>query len=98
PSTFNHGAGAENGSFSLTSPTGFRWSASATFGWLHTTSPGTGNGIGNHTVDVNADPSSRSGMLTIAGQTFTVTQVVDLPTVANSGPHRSVAAGTVVAF
>ena len=44
--------------------------------WLHITSGASGSGGGNvgYSVDANTSTSSRSGTLTVAGQTFTVTQ------------------------
>ena len=41
--------------------------------WLHTTSSGTGNGLATFTFDANSG-ATRSGTLTIAGLTLTVTQ------------------------
>jgi hypothetical protein len=52
------------------------WTASSGVTWMTITSgaSGTGNGpVGFH-VDANPDPSPRTGTLTIAGQTLTVTQ------------------------
>ena len=62
------------------------WSASANASWLHTTSTGSGiGGLATFTFDANTGVT-RSGTLTIAGETLTVTQA------AGSG---YVAAGTV---
>ena len=49
------------------------WSATANASWLHTSSSGTGNGLATFTFDANTGPT-RTGTLTIAGQTLTVTQ------------------------
>ena len=49
------------------------WSATANASWLHTTASGTGNGLATFTFDANSG-ATRSGTLTIAGQTLTVTQ------------------------
>ena len=49
------------------------WSATSNASWLHTTSSGTGNGLATFTFDANSG-GTRSGTLTIAGQTLTVTQ------------------------
>ena len=48
-------------------------SATSNASWLHTTASGTGNGLAAFTFDANAGPT-RSGTLTIAGDTLTVTQ------------------------
>src|SRR5262245_36178027 len=49
------------------------WSASSNAPWLHTSATGTGNGLATFTLDANPG-ATRSGTLTIAGQTLTVTQ------------------------
>jgi hypothetical protein len=51
------------------------WTAGANDSWLHISSgsSGSGNGVVTYTVDANAG-SLRSGTLTVAGYTFTVTQ------------------------
>ena len=49
------------------------WTATSNVSWLHTTSSGTGNGLAIFTFDANMG-ATRSGTLTIAGQTLTVTQ------------------------
>ena len=53
------------------------WTASSNVSWISInsdSSSGTGNGTVDYSVSVNTSESSRSGTLTIAGQTFTVTQ------------------------
>ena len=49
------------------------WSAVANAAWLRTTASGTGNGLATFTFDANTG-ATRTGTLTIAGQTLTVTQ------------------------
>ena len=49
------------------------WTATASASWLHTTSAGNGNGLATFTFDANTG-ATRSGTLTIAGETLTVTQ------------------------
>ncbi len=49
------------------------WAAAANASWLHTTSSGSGNGLAIINFDANTGPT-RTGTLTIAGQTLTVTQ------------------------
>jgi sugar lactone lactonase YvrE len=49
------------------------WSASANAPWLHTSATGTGNGLATLSYDANPG-ATRSGTLTIAGLTLTVTQ------------------------
>lgn len=52
------------------------WNAVSNSGWLTITSgaSGTGNGHVNFAVTANPDPAPRTGALTIAGLTFTVSQ------------------------
>ena len=49
------------------------WTATVNDSWLHTVSSGTGSGLATFFFDVNTGPT-RSGTLTIAGETLTVTQ------------------------
>jgi streptogramin lyase len=58
------------------------WSASANDTWLHTSASGTGNGLATLTFDANPG-ATRSGTLTIAGQTLTVTQAGSTYVAAN---------------
>jgi hypothetical protein len=67
-------ASGGSGSVNVTCGAGCTWSASSGATWLHTSSSGSGNGTATYTVDANTGTSSRSGTLTIAGQTFTVSQ------------------------
>src|SRR5262249_13304310 len=49
------------------------WSATSNAPWLHSSSKGTGSGLATLTFDANPG-ATRSGTLTIAGLTLTVTQ------------------------
>ena len=49
------------------------WTATANASWLHTTASGSASGLAIFTFDVNTGPT-RTGTLTIAGATLTVTQ------------------------
>jgi hypothetical protein len=70
------GDAVSGGPVAVTAPPGCGWTSTANAGWLHITSgaSGSGNGSVAFTVDSFAG-ASRTGTLTIAGQTFTVTQV-----------------------
>ena len=77
PTSENVAAGGGNGNIAVNSPAGCAWTAAANADWLSITapSPAAGNGPGN--VTYAAAPNSgaqRTGTLTVAGQTFTVTQ------------------------
>ena len=49
------------------------WSVTSNASWLHSTSSGSGNGRAVISFDANSGPT-RTGTLTVAGQTLTVTQ------------------------
>ncbi len=65
-----------NASVNVTSPTGCSWTAVSNASWITIESgaSGTGNGTVRYSVSENAATTSRVGTITIAGQTFTVTQ------------------------
>ncbi len=74
-----------NGSVNVTANCGCGWLAtvdSSGSGWISITSgsAGSGNGTLYYSVFANTSTSQRSGTLTIAGQTFTVTQDGATPT------------------
>ena len=60
----------------MTTTAGCPWSAGSLDPWLTITSGANGNGVGTVTFTIaqHVEPTARTGMLTIAGQTFTVTQ------------------------
>ena len=62
------------------------WTATANASWLHTTSSGTGNGLAIFTFDANSG-ATRSGTLTIAGLTLTVTQAGSSYVAGQPGHH-----------
>ncbi len=70
---------------------GCAWTAASNNSWITITagSSGTGNGTVNYTVAANAATSQRTGSMTIAGLTFTVTQAAapsaTAPTITNGG-------------
>jgi hypothetical protein len=65
-----------SGSVSLTAGSGCSWTAQSNATWITITSPTTGTGNKSITYNVQADTgtTSRTGTLTVAGKTFTVTQ------------------------
>lgn len=64
------------------------WTASTPASFIHITSggSGTGNGSVQYSVDANAGPSIRSGVITIGGQTFTVYQGINFLDVPLNDP------------
>ncbi|MDQ4122643.1 MAG: LamG domain-containing protein [Acidobacteriota bacterium] len=72
------GGGGGNGSFDITTQSGCWWLAKSNDSWISITS-GAGNGIlGNgsvaYTAAANSSSNPRTGTITVAGQTFTITQ------------------------
>jgi hypothetical protein len=73
------GAGSGVGSVNVTAGTGCSWMATANASWLSITAgfTGSGNGSVSYSFAANTATTSRSGTLTIAGQTFTVNQAAN---------------------
>ena len=68
--------GAQNLTVAVSAGSGCAWTASENVGWLDIRSGSSGTGNGTVTFNVSSTGNStRTGTLTIAGQTFTVTQV-----------------------
>jgi len=75
PSSQNFTAAGGNGTITVTTAAGCAWNASESLSWVSNLSPASGNGNGSVTYSVAANAgSARSGTMTVAGQTFTVTQ------------------------
>jgi hypothetical protein len=72
-------AAGGTGSTAVTTTSGCAWSASADVGWLSITgaSSGTGAGKVSFSAAANSTTGPRMGTLTIAGETFTVTQAAN---------------------
>ncbi len=69
------GAGGDGGPISVTAPGGCSWTAVSNVSWATITSSASGSGNGTVTFTVSANPNGpRNGTLTIAGQTFQITQ------------------------
>jgi hypothetical protein len=83
-----------SGLVNISTTVGCLWSASASVPWLSITgaTSGTGAGTLNFSVTPNATTAVRTGTLTIAGQTFTVTQAAAECTFSISRDSDSVAA------
>ena len=77
PTSANVVAGGGGGGVSVTGVAGCGWTAVSNAAWITVNAgseAGTGNGTVNYAVAANPLTSSREGTLTIAGQTFTVSQ------------------------
>lgn len=76
PTTASYAANASSGSVAVTASSGCSWTATSNASWLTITSGSSGSGSGNvgYSVAANTTSSPRTGTLTIAGRTFTVSQ------------------------
>ncbi len=75
PTSQAFSSGGGTGSVEITPlPCYDSWTAASTANWITVTSGGSGTGTGTVVYSVSASASARTGFLTIAGQTFTVTQ------------------------
>ncbi len=99
PTTFSVGASGGTRSLAITSSAGCPWTAASNAEWITITSGANGTGSGTVTLSVAPDSGpSRSGTVTVAGQTVTITQgdgctfaiSPDSQSVASSGGNGSV--------
>jgi hypothetical protein len=70
-------SGSGTGSVTVTIPGSYSWTTASNASWITITAPTgvvTGNGTVSYSVAANGTGSPRTGTLTIAGQTYTVTQ------------------------
>lgn len=68
------GAGTATGSLTVSAGAACAWGAMSQASWITTTSCGSGSGAVTYTVAANPDTTSRTGTLTVGGQTVTITQ------------------------
>jgi len=78
PTVSSYSASAGSGIVNVTAAGGCPWTAVSNAAWIVITAgaSGTGNGTVSYTVAANGSNSPRSGTVTIAGLTLTVTQTV----------------------
>ncbi len=76
PTSQNLGASASTNTVNVTASAGCAWTATSNDPFLSINSgaSGSGNGTVTYTIAANPTTSQRTGTLTVAGQTFTVTQ------------------------
>ncbi|MEP7342896.1 MAG: reprolysin-like metallopeptidase [Acidobacteriota bacterium] len=88
-----------SGSVAVTAGTGCAWTAISIDLWINVTSgsAGSGNGTVGYTVAANTG-AARTGTITIAGQTFTVTQGCVVTTITTPPVNQTVCAGLPVSF
>jgi len=93
------GSGGASDSVNVTTASGCQWTATSNAAWITITSgaSGSGNGTVNYSVATNTGASQRSGTMTIAGQTFTVTQsgaaANPTPSLTGINPNSATAGG-----
>ncbi len=85
-----HGAGLETGVIGVTTLDGCDWTVSNPNSWITITAGASGNGSGtvNYSVAANPNGLPRTGMVTIADQTFTVEQAAAPCTFALAPANR----------
>ncbi|MEW6126585.1 MAG: BACON domain-containing carbohydrate-binding protein [Acidobacteriota bacterium] len=75
PTSQNFASAGGSGSVTVTTQAGCTWAATSNDGWITITSGSSGSGSGSAGFSVAANSGAqRTGTMTIAGQTFTVTQ------------------------
>ena len=89
--TQSAGSNAGSGSVNVTSPAGCTWSASSSASWLTITSGASYSGSASvaYSIAANTAQSARTGTMTIAGGTFTVTQAAQSCTTTLSANTQS---------
>jgi hypothetical protein len=89
------GAGATTGSTTVTSPTGCSWTSTSNAGWITVTAGASGSGNGSASFSIAANPNAtpRNGTVTVANQTFTVSQAAVGCTFTLTPGSQAVAAG-----
>ena len=84
PTSITLGASASTNVVNVTAGPGCAWTATSNdpaFLSINSGASGSGNGTVTYTIAANSTTAQRTGTLTIAGQTFTVTQAAAQPTV-----------------
>jgi hypothetical protein len=81
PNSASYPASASSGNVAVTTPAGCAWAATSQAGWIAITSGASGNGDGTvqYTVAANTDPAGRTGTLSVATQTVTISQAGTAP-------------------
>ncbi len=76
PTSVSSPASGSSGSVDVTTGSGCSWSAGSNVSWITVSSGSNGKGNGKvaYSVQANTSTNSRTGTMTIAGKTFTVTQ------------------------
>jgi hypothetical protein len=67
-------AAATSGTVAVTTTNGCQWQTQSNVGWITASGGGTASGNATYNVAANTSTTPRTGTVTIAGQTFTITQ------------------------
>jgi M6 family metalloprotease-like protein len=96
PTSQSFSASGGTGSVSLTTQSGCNWTAVSNASWIMITSnsSGAGSGTVNYSAGANTSASLRSGTMTIAGKTFTVSQDPVETALLNGAPQSGSITGT----
>ncbi len=83
------------GTVSVAAGAGCDWTAGSNASWIDVTSgtPGSGNGTVGYSVDLNSSSTARTGTMTIAGLSFTVTQAAPASCSFSIAPARATFGG-----
>jgi len=80
PGVASIGASAGSATVAITAPSGCSWTVSSQAVWIAVASGASGAGSAGVTISISANPgAARSGVVSIAGQTFTVNQAAVEP-------------------
>lgn len=97
PTAQTYSSTATNGSFGVNAGNGCSWQASVSCGWVTlTNSSGSGNGTVSFSVDENTSSTSRTCTITVAGQSYTITQSGAAPctyTISPTNQNHTVTGG-----
>ena len=99
PTSEHFSSSGWTGSVSMTTESGCDWTATSNDVWITLTSgsSGSGNGMVSYSVSSNSSTGSRTGTMTITGNTFIVTQEgINIPPTANAGSDQTVEEGGTV--
>lgn len=79
PASRSHGPGAESATVSVAVPGGCSWTAASNVPWVAITggSSGSGNGTVSYSLSANYTPAARSGTLSIADRSFSISQATN---------------------
>jgi hypothetical protein len=96
PASASAGSGGGTFTVGVTTGTSCGWTAVSNVAWITVPFGGSGAGSGNVTVSVgaNAGTTSRTGTVTIAGHTYTVTQAASTSSMASISEGCSYTLGT----